>query len=84
MGVLTCRKYYLSIEKKLSKELRAVKFPGKKMQILGSHLNSKALKERETQMLSFVDGCMSKEEVMRLPETHDFLIQNPVNVKYEV
>lgn len=78
------RKYYQSIEKKLPKELKAVKFPGKKMQILGSHLNSKALKEREIQMANFVDSCMSKDEVMRLPETHAFLTRDPVNVKYEV
>lgn len=78
------REYYKSIEGKMPKELKSVKFPGKKIQILGSHLNSNALQQREEQMQKFVDQCMNAPVVMNLAETKQFLTQDPVNVKYEV
>lgn len=78
------REYYKSIEGKMTKELKSVKFPGKKIQILGSHLNSNALQQREEQMQKFVDQCMNAPVVMNLGETKHFLTQDPVNVKYEV
>lgn len=78
------REYYKAIESKLTKELKAVKFPGKKLQILGSHLNSNVLQQREEQMQKFVDGCMNAPVVLSLSETKLFLTQEPVNVKYEV
>lgn len=78
------REYYKSIEGKMTKDLKSVKFPGKKIQILGSHLNSNALQQREEQMQKFVDQCMNAPVVMNLAETKHFLTQDPVNVKYEV
>ena len=64
--------------------MKAVKFPKKQMQILGSHLSSKALAEREQQMQQFIERCMGSEEVRKLPETQKFLIYQPVNVRYEI
>ena len=68
----------------LPKELRSVKFPGKKFQILGSHLSEKVLAEREQQMQVFVNECLSKEPVMQLSEVKAFLCADAVNVRYEV
>ena len=81
---MKCRTLYKSIESRLPKELKGVKFPAKKMQILGSHLNAKALSEREEQMNVFVDQCLSKEIVLQLPEVRELLCSNPVNVRYEI
>lgn len=78
------REYYKSIEGKLTKELKSIKFPGKKVQILGSHLNTNALQQREEQMHVFVDQCMNAPMVLQLQETKQFVIKDPVNVKYEV
>ena len=78
------RSFYKKIEGKLSKELKAVKFPAKKMQILGSHLNASAMKEREVQMQKWVNECLSSTFVLSLPETREILIFEPVNVKYEI
>ena len=81
---MTCRAMHKSIEGKLPKELRSVKFPGKKMQILGSHLNAKAMQDREEQMVVYVNDCLSKESVLVLSEVKQFLCTNPVNAHYEV
>lgn len=79
-----CRTLYKSIESTLPKEQRSVKFPGKKFQILGSHLSEKVLAEREQQMQVFVNECLSKEPVMQLSEVKAFLCADAVNVRYEV
>lgn len=84
VGCLTSRALHKSIERALPKELKSVKFPGKKMQILGAHLNSKAIHEREEQMVTYVNDCLSKDQVLTMGEVRQFLCTNPVNVHYEV
>ena len=54
------------------------------MQILGAHLNSKAINEREEQMVTYVNDCLSKDQVLAMGEVRQFLCTNPVNVHYEV
>ena len=61
-----------------------MKFPGKKIQILGSHLNAKALDEREQLMQVFIDEVLSKDVVMQMEEVKSFLCTSPVNIRYEV
>ena len=78
------RALYKAIEGKLPKELKSVKFPGKKIQILGSHLNAKALDEREQLMQVFIDEVLSKDVVMQMEEVKSFLCTSPVNIRYEV
>lgn len=78
------RTLYKSIESALPKELRSVKFPGKKFQILGSHLSEKVLAEREQQMQVFVNECLSKEPILQLSEVKAFLCTDAVNIRYEV
>ena len=78
------RTLYKSIESALPKELRSVKFPGKKFQILGSHLSEKGLEEREQQMQVFVNECLSKEPILQLSEVQAFLCTDAVNIRYEV
>lgn len=78
------RTLYKAIEGKLSKELKSVKFPGKKIQILGSHLECKSIGEREQLMRIFIDEVFSKEVVMQLEEVKSFLCTSPVNIRYEV
>ena len=42
------------------------------------------MKEREVQMQKWVNECLSSTFVLSLPETREFLIFEPVNVKYEI
>lgn len=75
------RRYYQQLQKVLPKERFAgVRFPEKKMNLFGKHLNPEVEKERQTLFNDFIQNFVNQPDILALPCTNEFLKKNPVNM----